>query len=76
MPAEDADANSEHELKEMTDFWQTKAKDPGPPDPRPVIESVSTLIMIHRLADNLPSEQARKVQQANYTAFRAVISTG
>jgi hypothetical protein len=54
----------------MIRFWQTKAIKPGPPDPRPLLEKVSTLIVIHRLAETLPPEQARKVQRSNFSAFK------
>ena len=66
---------AEQELAVMMNFRQEKAKNRGPPDPRHMLERVSTLIVIHALADVLPAEQARKIQRSNFDAFKEIAST-
>ena len=65
-----AKKQSEREADEMSNFWNDRAKGPAKPDPLPLLAATSVHMMIHKLAENLPSEAGREVQETNYKAFK------
>jgi len=56
----------------MSDFWNAGAKGFGGkmPDPQPLLMHTSVLMMIHRLAENLASQDAKEIQATNYRVFK------
>ena len=69
MARSNAKKLSKREADEMSTFWNLRAKGPATPNPQPLLEATSIHVVIHKMADNLPSEAAREIQETNYRVF-------